>query len=308
MSTTYNARKKPVKQPVYNFVPPTEKKILAFSGKIGAGKTSCCNFITALALVHLIKDDNNESLAPYGAFVNVNGQLAIFDEIGKENVISLKPHSATAQAWLSTQLWPFIRLVSFADGLKEFCINMLGLQRELVYGNQEDKNQPSNIRWENLPYSVYVDCNGKISTSFVNHNGELFDEKTRKQVFLKNGFMSIREVLEQVGSEVIRKIVPDAHVNGLVNTINMSNTPFILVDDVRFLNEVKSIQSLQGKVIRLTRTTEENNKHESNTALNNVDDNIFDAVIDNTNLDMDQTFGILMEKMIELGFFEVINK
>jgi hypothetical protein len=277
--STYSAKKTPPKQPVYNFTEPTGKKILAFSGKIGAGKSSCCNFIFALLFVHLLRDSQGNPFAPYGAFVGEDGKLKIFDENSEAHFVELKPHTAAALSWLSSEVWPFARLVSFADPLKEFCINLLGLKRELVYGSQEDKNQPSGLVWENLPYRVEG----------------------------KNGEMTVREVLEEVGTKFIRNINTNGHVNALINLINSVSTHFFLIDDVRFINECDAIHSLGGHVIRLTRLTEDgkHNVHKSNLELDNYAG--FDAVIDNDNMTIEEMFSKIMEEMIRLGYVEAVG-
>ena len=44
-----------------------------------------------------------------------------------------------------------IRTYSFADPLKQICINLLGLSNEQCYGSDEDKNSLTSLRWEDIP-------------------------------------------------------------------------------------------------------------------------------------------------------------
>lgn len=302
MSTTYSAKKPKTQQlNAHNFVQPREKKILGFSGKLGSGKTSCCNWIHVLAFVHAILDENGNPFAEH-ARVNQEGKLITWDENKEDVEIILKPRSLEALNELQTYIWPFIRSLSFADGLKEFCVNLLGLSRELVYGSQEDKNTPTHIKWEDLPEVVWRDTNGKLSENHIEVDGEFFDTINNKQVTIATGYMTVRDVLEYVGTQWIRQVNPEGHANNLVNTINMTQSAFYVIDDVRFPNEVEAIERLGGTVIRLTRASPESlkNLHDSNTALDNYP---FKHTINNVHLDMDSTFSLLMDKLIEIGWF-----
>jgi hypothetical protein len=41
--------------------------------------------------------------------------------------------------------------LAFATALKEFCINVLGLDLKHCYGSTEEKNLPTHISWTSLP-------------------------------------------------------------------------------------------------------------------------------------------------------------
>jgi hypothetical protein len=274
--STIQARKKDVKPPTYNFSEPDEKtpkRILAFSGKLGSGKTSCSNFINALAFTHLLQ------LTPY-AFVSENGELVCQAEEDQLKVVNLKDRSPEAKDWLDKFVHPFIRIYSTAEPLKDFCVNFLGLDAKLVWGSQEDKNTPTHLLWENMP------------------------DKPKG----KSGCMSVRDVLEFAGTNLFRKMDPDVHAKALKSTLLSSTTPYCLCDDIRFINEVEAIQSLGGHVVRLTRATEEAvaNTHSSNTSLDDFTG--FDKVIDNQTLTMDETFGQLMTFLTEIGWFAPVDE
>ncbi len=262
-------------EPLYNFEPPRSdgtQRIVAFSGKIGAGKTSCCNFIHALAFTHLL------GITPY-AFVADNGRLIVQD---RDNVLveyDLDDKSPLRLEQLSTEVWPYIRKFSVSESLKQFCITFLGLKPENVFGTQAQKNELTHLKWENVP--------GKHS---------------------KKGYMTNRECLEHWGTEIIRKAYEPAHANAFISNILESKIPYVVCDDLRFPNELELLQKVGGKAIRLTLETEEakQNTHESNVALDNSLDK-FDAIIDNAGLTMDQSFSELMKLLIEWGWFSQVN-
>jgi hypothetical protein len=274
--STIQARKQEPKPPTYNFTEPDEKtpkRILAFSGKLGSGKTSCSNFINALAFTHLLQ------LTPY-AFVSDKGELVCQAEEDQLKVVNLKDRSPEAREWLDKFVHPFIRIYSTAEPLKDFCVNFLGLDAKLVWGSQEDKNTLTHLRWENMP------------------------DKPKG----KSGSMTVRDVMEFVGTNLFRKMDPDSHAKALKNTIDKSTTPYILCDDIRFINEVEVVQGSGGHVVRLTLTTEEAaaNLHPSNTELDDFTG--FDKVIDNQTLTMEETFGQLMTYLVEIGWFTPVNE
>ena len=77
---------------------------------------------------------------------------------------------------------------------------------------------------------------------------------------------------------------------------------------MRFKNELYAIRKAGGKVIRLTKTTEQSlaNKHISNCDLDESD---FDAVINNNeHTSMEETFVELIKILVEFGWFKVVNQ
>lgn len=270
----------PEQDKIWNFSEPQEnrmQKIIAFSGKIGAGKTSHSNFIHSLAFVHLLQQ------TPF-AEVNQEGKLVVQDRDNQRIIVDPNARTPEAIRWfLENNVWVFIRTFSFAEPLKKLCMQMFDLPYESVYGTQAQKATPTLLRWEDMP------------------------TKTGK-----TGFMSGRDVLEYVGTEIFRKMYPDCHANATGKSI-ITPDPYYglsaicISDDVRFPNEVAVIKSLGGIVVRLTKVTEEGakNKHDSNTALDDFDG--FDYVIDNQNITMDESFGQLLEILYQENWFQAVN-
>lgn len=142
------------------------------------------------------------------------------------------------------------KITHFAAPLKEFCINVLGLPREKVYGSDADKNELSHLRWETLPNEIR--------------------HKYRKEAGPKErtGIMTVREVLQIVGSDVVREMLwNDA----------WSTYPFrqdwkedvIICVDTRFINECDEILKAGGTILRLERAAAPLDNHMSETALDN---------------------------------------
>lgn len=119
-------------------------------------------------------------------------------------------------------------------------------------------------------------------------NGTVFslypDERWFKIISIKTGidvkliendlseihFTNVRQMLQVIGTDCIRKHNPDWHVNCMIEDIKMyiSNGKTVAVDDVRFPNERKAIEELGGECFFIIRPINANiSNHISETAL-----------------------------------------
>jgi hypothetical protein len=150
------------------------------------------------------------------------------------------------------------KVFHFADTLKKVTVELLGIPAEMVYGTQEDKEQKCHIRWENMPtYELMGDVR-------------------------PTGRMSVREVLQYFGTEILRKMYARVHINATFNAIaqyeqSQDGQVLSVVADLRFPNECDAIKEEGGIVIGLTRG-EKGDNHASENAL---DDYSFNVLIDN---------------------------
>lgn len=162
------------------------------------------------------------------------------------------------------------KIYSFADPLKkDICMNILGLTQEQCYGTDEQKNTLTSIRWKDMP-----DYN--ISWTWA-------------QDYDKSGYMTARQVMQFIGTNIFRKLKHDVWSEAIIKKINQEHRDLAIIGDCRFPNEVESVKNAGGYVIKLTRNPH-NSQHESETALdsNIYDDSNFDLVIDNDNLTIEQ--------------------
>ncbi len=97
-----------------------------------------------------------------------------------------------------------------------------------------------------------------------------------------NGMVS-REVMQDVG-KILRKYKQDIWVSKCFEAIDISNIDYAIITDIRYENEVEAVKKRGGKVIRLTRFSENTigKEHDSEVELDNY--SRFDAVIDNANM------------------------
>ena len=158
-------------------------KILGFAGKKQSGKNTCCNFLQMLKF-HEYGVCKNASL-------NEQGQILVSDLFG-EKVSGSDWIPLTEEYVDISQLLESFRpckIYAFADVLKEFAVDVLGLEYNQVYGTNEEKNSPTHLLWENMPTG-----NNK-------------------------GPMTGREVLQYFGSDICRKMYENIWFDACIRRI-----------------------------------------------------------------------------------------
>jgi len=152
---------------------------------------------------------------------------------------------------------------AFADPLKEFCINVLGLTEEQCYGEDEDKNSLTNIK----------------SIDMVSNYRHIQD----------NGYgeyMTARHVMQYLGTNIIRKINSDAWANASLNIIKKDCVSIALISDGRFPNELEALRKKSSFCIRLLKNCDIKSNHPSENSLCDLNNDKFDLVIDNRKMSM----------------------
>jgi len=191
-------------------------KILGFAGKKQSGKNTCCNFLQMLKF-HEYGVCKNASL-------NEEGHILVSDLFG-ETVSGSDWIPLTEEYVDISQLLESFpcKIYAFADVLKEFAVDVLGLEHNQVYGTNEEKNSPTHLLWENMPTG-----NNK-------------------------GPMTGREVLQYFGSDICRKMYENIWFDACIRRIRKDNPELALISDVRFPNEIKGVQDEGGIVFGLPR-------------------------------------------------------
>lgn len=221
--------------------------------------------------------------------VQNDGSLYVRDILGdktQEGVLdNFNPHPEAIK-FMENMIWPYVKIYSFADLLKKHvCMDILGMSYQQCYGDNNAKNELTDLLWEHMPLSHEV---AKVAAP-------------RKAMLEKSGKMTGREVLQYVGTEVFRSINQNVWANATINKIKKDASEFALICDVRFPSEVEAIKNAGGRVIRLTKNGDKPTTHESESALdkNKFDWSKFDHVMDNENMDINQqckaTFDILTQ-------------
>jgi hypothetical protein len=244
-------------------------QIVGFTGRKRAGKDTACNFILAVKLAEL-GVCKSARLADDGS-VEVTD---ILDEkvAGKEWFSFTSPYVNT-ESLFNDRLGDSVRVYAFAKKLKDFAIDLFNLNPQLVFGTDEDKNKKTQLLWKNMPT----------------------DTK-------KKGKMSIREVLQYVGTDLFRKMSNNIWVDNCLGQISKDAPALALISDVRFENEVAAIQKAGGYVVGLTRHGTSDDMHDSETGVERCLE-LCDVIIDNAELTIPEQNEQIYSKTRHLDIF-----
>lgn len=252
--------------------------IIGFSGKKQSGKNTATNFCIGSFLW-------SQEIIEGSFYINKNGQLVVSDLMGdtsKRGILDMDRQDPHLQNWLKQNVYSVCKMYSYADCLKDVCINILGLSYEQCYGTDEQKNSLTHLLWEDMPgvitpntaSGILCDASGNGSNP-----NDIIGWHGLKVIVHEPGQMTAREVMQYIGTEIFRKINPEVWVEATIRRIQKEKPMFAIITDIRFVNEVLAVQKNGGIVIRLTRHKKEKDIHTSETALDNFD--AFDFIIQN---------------------------
>lgn len=254
-------------------------RILAFAGAKQAGKTTAANFVHGYQLRANGVVNNFHILE--------NGNLAVTTVVRNESdkeseetgVLDIHRNDIEFAEWASYNMWPYVKVYSFASILKDISVNLFGLKRENVYGDNTMKNIKTQYRWEDMP-SVISDPEVLKSTVVKRL------VKRGKLMYHDPGRMTHREFLQFFGTQICRRVYDEIWHEITMSRIALEQPLVAVIDDCRFINEVDAIQQAGGKVISLLRNPYDDDDVSENEL--KTHDN-FDRVIDNTNLNIHET-------------------
>jgi hypothetical protein len=260
-------------------------QIIGFAGKKQSGKNTCCNFITMLKLI--------EDGVCKKARINSDGEIEVSDIFGEtilnQEYFLFKKPIVNVDAVLDQT--KSVKIYAFADPLKRIAIDVLGLKEEKVYGSDKDKNELTNIFWENMP--------GVVSNKTSFYVEGVDSEFWNNIVIHENGPMTIREVLQFLGTDIFRNMNPQIWVDALLRRIKKDSVGIALICDVRFENEIKSIKGNDGIVIGLNKRTEKDKKNSHISE--DIKLELCNKVIDNSELNITEQNKEVYFALKELG-------
>jgi hypothetical protein len=199
------------------------------------------------------------------------------------------------------------KLYSFADPLKKFCIDVFGATSEQVYGTDAQKNSLiPHLLWENLPDQWRPIVENTLSPShYVEFSG--MTREASGSIKRKSGPLSGRELMQIFGTEMIRRLYPDAWARGTYNSIKNDGVTLALVTDGRFPNEILLANEVKAKTVRLLRAVADDT-HPSETALDSFPLDKYTIVVDNRDMSLrdqcDFMDPIIDEWFTEAGFYD----
>jgi hypothetical protein len=150
-----------------------------------------------------------------------------------------------------------VYVTCFAEDLKKFCHEVLGLPEEAIYGDDLKKNTLSEYSWDNFP------------------------DKIRRG---RCGLMTCREVLQTMGSEIMRDMFSsNVWIKGTISRINKKKAPISIINDLRFINEINAVKSNNGYVWNVVGPHRGDQRYKNDTHQTEKDLNpdLFDFIINN---------------------------
>lgn len=226
-------------------------KIIAFSGQIGSGKTTCARVVVGEIMKsakmiekYTIREEDGELLIPSSKATSGWG------------VFSIESLNEEFLGWCEQNLWSRVKWYGFADSLKrDLMMGYFGLPSNRVYGTQEQKQSfiPGLTYAEllkNVPITLGYGVNKKCSG---------------------------RTLMQDIAT-IIRNVNPDAFVEKCIKNIKEDSPVTALIVDCRFRNEVEALRHEGASIIRLL-GKEKKDKHYGELELDSMPDSTFDMVL-----------------------------
>lgn len=162
------------------------------------------------------------------------------------------------------------KTVRFAFALKELVSHLVGFT---VNENEETKSKKINLQL-NDEQMEYVSNETSIPFEIIN--------KTVGSII----FHSPREMLQIIGTDLIRKYAPNWHIDKLRNLILSDTESNYCIEDMRFPNEMKMVYDLGGEswfVIRMKIDNVSNHISETSLRWKDFGDNV---ILNNSSLEI----------------------
>lgn len=275
-------------------------QIISLSGCKGSGKNTAANFLHGhvLKLNEVLKDFTIDKKGLLQATTQYIKDGEVQQEDGVMDLTRLD------DLWINyadQNVWPIIKLYSFADALKEICVGLFGLTHEQAYGTY--KNSPTKLFWENMPGVITPDL---AKTLYGKHDEGLTAEDLKGYGLTvhENRRMTAREVLQYVGTEIFRKMHGNVWIDLLMEKIKSDDSEIAVIADCRFDNEAAAVKENGGILIKLTRNTDP----DDHISENGFKDTVFDKVIDNANMSIGEAHAELLEFLIQRGVTQLVQK
>ncbi len=234
------------------------QKVLVIAGKKQSGKSTSAKFIHGYLMraAGTIKDFR----------IDEDNDLLITLPTGQECVLNIYRQDYEFAKWAEKAVWPFAKVYSFAEELKQSVINIFGVAPQCVYGSDEDKNKPTHIKWKDIQTLI-----GPFRLAEVLHK---LDE-----------FLSHRELLQEFGT-ICRLFYPDCWISSCWRKIKAEGWPFCIIDDCRYENEVDYSALQNAYIIRLSLSPYQDNH--TSEQIDRVPSSKFYLDLDNKTLTIDQ--------------------
>lgn len=257
-------------------------KLIGLAGKKQAGKNSAANFIAGQVLM-------DRDVIDTFLIDEITGALAIPTDENRFEEIDLLTRDPENRALFNQQIFPYVKVYSFSDPLKEFCHNVFGIEEHKLWGTNDQKNEETHLKWSDIPLFT----SEELGLVRVDSSAPLFNVPNRT-------YMTGREVLQYFGTNVCRRMYGDCWVNATINRVIAENPEVAIICDVRFKNEVYGVNNAGGLVTYLARHPFEDS-HESEKDLDDLPQTKYACYLDNSEMSMSETHEKIEELLSKWG-------
>ena len=135
---------------------------------------------------------------------------------------------------------PNVVIIAVADSLKLLCCKLL----KITY------DELTQMKDDGTTFEAKVD---DYWVSTIKHEVKISDNIIRNEIGGRV-FTNVREVLQIIGTDLIRKYSPDWHIDKTIERIkSYGDDKIVVVEDVRFPNEKRRIEEIGGDVYFMIR-------------------------------------------------------
>lgn len=236
-------------------------KILAFAGSARSGKDSSLKYVFGQIL------KKNDVIDKFD--ITEDGRLLVpaqFEDGVRMSEFDIDRRDYAFSAYASECIWPLVKNYSFAFALKEIILSLYNIEHKGLYGSTEDRDALSSYTYE----------------PFIKMLPKGIIGKTPK----KEDGISNRKFIQHF-ADIIRTIDDKCLTKLLTDQIKVEQAPITLINDCRRHVEVESLRELDAKIIYLTRN-DSGDSHSIENEFEGCDLSIFDAVIDNKNMNIEE--------------------
>lgn len=168
-----------------------------------------------------------------------------------------KRSGKTTFAGVVKSYYPDAKIYSFAGALKGLCASILDIS---LFRLNDLKNNNGEI---------YVDIakDTNIQDIIANETGT-YSYDIKQIVSEMKPVTTVRELLQVVGTNIIRQLCPDWHVRKLEDRLKAEKPELAVIDDVRFPNEKEALEYMGARLFFVCRPDDFNvSNHPSETSL-----------------------------------------
>jgi hypothetical protein len=237
--------------------------VIAVAGQKGAGKTSLCRLLAATYARALRQSPCEDEHS--GKWDTVG--LSQYPGQAHERVILTCRNGNAIPFTIDSSL---ARIASFAAPLKRLAENVLGIEGDLVYGDDARKSAPTDYMWDRQHLWVRWINSAERSLTSIS-TGVVFPSSSEvvqsvtsefqlwkfcalqacEPTGMRSGHMTVREILQILGTDVFRNTFDNAvWIRALERDVLTCGASLVLIDDVRFDGELEAVARMGGAVIR----------------------------------------------------------